>query len=94
MHTLNTYYFLGPHGQTDLYIIDGNSKGHFELQKQFGSLHILRVSSRARFQRGTDYNLTLKAIDHGIPQRSSQKILTIYVKEVNQYKPVFAQEKY
>ena len=75
-------------------IIDGNSKGNFELQKQFGSLYVLRVSSRARFQRGTEYNLTLKAIDHGIPQRSSQKTLTVYVKEINEYKPSFAQQKY
>ena len=87
-------YVTGPHGQTELQIIDGNSKGHFELQKQFGSLHVLRVSSRARFQRGTEYNLTLKAIDHGIPQKSSQKSLKIYVKEINEHKPKFAQEKY
>jgi hypothetical protein len=87
-------YVTGPHGQTELHIIDGNSKGHFELQKQFGSLHVLRVSSRARFQRGTEYNLTLKAIDHGIPQKSSQKSLKIYVKEINEHKPKFAREKF
>ena len=84
----------GPHGQTDLEIIGGNAKGHFSLQSYGGGLHVLRVSSRARFFRGTEYELVLKAKDHGIPTRSSTASLLVKVNEVNEHKPTFDQKHY
>ena len=84
----------GPHGRTSLEITSGNSQGHYELQSYGGSLYVLRVSSRARFQRGREYNLTLEAMDEGIPRRSSIASLVIKVKEVNEFKPSFSREKY
>lgn len=85
----------GSHGSTELEIIEGNNLEHFELQAiPKSSLYVLRVSSRARFTRGSQYNLTLEAQDYGIPSRSSRKVLVVKVKEVNEHKPSFDQDKY
>ncbi len=84
----------GRHGQAKLDIIKGNEKGHFEIQSYGSSLYVLRVSSRARFVRGSDYNLTMRANDNGIPPRFSENTLHIKVKEINEFSPKFAQDKY
>ena len=81
----------GPHDQAKLEIISGNAKGHFQLQQE-GILHFLRVSSRARFQRGHEYNLTLKAIDIG--GRSSISSHLVKVREVNEHRPSFTRDTY
>ncbi|XP_046575785.1 cadherin EGF LAG seven-pass G-type receptor 2-like [Haliotis rubra] len=40
------------------------------------------------------YNLTMKAVDHGYPQRSSTGHLIIYVSDANDHAPVFAKHEY
>lgn len=79
----------GVHGEAELEVISGNEQRHFEVQSYGGSLYVLRVASRARFQRGQVYNLTLKATDKGSPRRTSLSSLTVKVNEVNEFKPNF-----
>ena len=84
----------GVHGQTSLEIIEGNSQGHFQLQKIQNSIYILRVAARARLQRGRDFQLLFQARDQGIPARSSTARLEVRVKEINEFKPKFSKAKY
>ena len=84
----------GKHGETKVEIVSGNFKRHFELQTYAGgSLNVLRVSSLARFERGSVYNLTLKAVDFGSPPKSSIASLIVKVSDVNIHPPQFEAEE-
>ena len=53
-------------------IIEGNQEGHFTLDS-VGDIHLLRVSSPAKLDRGTvgQYRISVKAEDQGNPPRTS-----------------------
>lgn len=87
----------GIHGEIEsLDIIGGDPNGHFRVRpgQKPGeySIEILHILDREGARQG--YNLSLRAIDRGIPQRFSHKIVPVHLTDVNDNAPVFSREIY
>lgn len=86
----------GIHGLIkSLEIVDGDPDGHFRIRKIDNgeyNIEIMNLIDRETHPRG--YNLTLKAIDKGIPPRQSFKSVTIKIADLNDNAPVFDREIY
>ncbi|XP_071089001.1 protocadherin Fat 4-like [Haliotis cracherodii] len=87
----------GENGNTTLSIIGGNELGHFKLVtlfSQYLSINLIQVIGDLDREKVSMYNLTMKAVDHGYPQRSSTGHLIVYVSDANDHAPVFAKHEY
>lgn len=88
----------GPHGQIgSLSIVGGDPDGHFRVRPsatQAGeyNIEVLHLLDRESAPRG--YNLTLRAVDRGVPQRFSYKSLPVHLADLNDNAPVFSREIY
>ncbi|XP_011297771.1 fat-like cadherin-related tumor suppressor homolog isoform X1 [Fopius arisanus] len=87
----------GIHGQiASLDIVGGDPNGHFRIRpgQRPGeySIEILHLLDRETARQG--YNLSLRAIDKGTPQRFSHKIVPVHLTDVNDNAPVFSREVY
>lgn len=88
---------LGIHGEIEsLNIVDGDPDGHFRIKngKKQGEYRIEIIDILDRETANTGYNLTLRAIDKGIPRRFSHKIVPVHLSDVNDNAPVFSREIY
>ncbi|XP_055371961.1 fat-like cadherin-related tumor suppressor homolog [Condylostylus longicornis] len=88
---------LGIHGEIkSLEIVNGDPDGHFRIVKTDKSgeynIEIQRLLDRERTPLG--YNLTLRAVDNGIPPQSSYKIVPVHLADINDNAPVFNREIY
>ncbi|XP_075235036.1 fat-like cadherin-related tumor suppressor homolog [Lycorma delicatula] len=88
----------GIHGQVrSLEIVDGDPDGHFRItrgstkQDEF-NIEVLRLLDRESAPQG--YNLTLRAIDRGIPPRQTYKSVPVHLADLNDNAPVFDREIY
>lgn len=77
---------VGIHGKIDrLEIVDGDPDGHFRIQPTKNAnefnIEVHRLLDRETTPRG--YNLTLHAIDCGIPPQQSYKIVPVHLSDVN-----------
>ncbi|XP_051154487.1 fat-like cadherin-related tumor suppressor homolog isoform X2 [Leptopilina boulardi] len=88
----------GSHGEIgSLEIVGGDPDGHFRVRPsltQTGeyNIEVLHLLDRETAPRG--YNLTLRAVDRGIPQRFSYKSLPVHLTDLNDNAPVFSREIY
>lgn len=87
----------GPHGQiASLDIVGGDPDGHFRIRpgERTGeyNVEILRLLDRETAPQG--YNLTLRAVDRGVPQRFSYKSVPVHLADLNDNAPVFNREIY
>lgn len=87
----------GRHGEVEsLEIIEGDPEAHFRIRpssandpKEF-NIEVLQLLDREVSPSG--YNLTLKAVDRGIPPRSSYKSIHVKLGDFNDHPPVFDRE--
>ncbi|KAG5305647.1 FAT2 protein, partial [Acromyrmex insinuator] len=89
----------GVHGQiASLDIVGGDPAGHFRVRPAGGSrsgeynIEVLHLLDRETALQG--YNLTLRAMDRGVPQRYSYKFVPVHLVDVNDNAPVFSREIY
>ncbi|XP_054721267.1 cadherin-related tumor suppressor-like [Uloborus diversus] len=83
----------GSNGETLVEIEGGNELGHFRLEST-PSFDIVRVNGVLDREKISKYNLTITAIDRGIPSRSSTAHLIIHVNDVNDHEPIFEKNEY
>uniref|UniRef100_A0AAR2J6I9 Cadherin domain-containing protein n=1 Tax=Pygocentrus nattereri TaxID=42514 RepID=A0AAR2J6I9_PYGNA len=81
----------GENGRVSYRIQDGNAEGKFSLNPNTGSLSILKPIDREELAQ---FNLTIVAEDHGVPQQSSTQLLTVQVIDVNDEVPYFEENVY
>lgn len=87
----------GVHGEIrSLEIVDGDPDGHFRVKpsSQAGEyvIEIHKLLDREASPNG--YNLTLRAVDKGVPPRDSYKKIPVRLIDFNDNKPVFNREIY
>ncbi|XP_015431937.1 PREDICTED: fat-like cadherin-related tumor suppressor homolog [Dufourea novaeangliae] len=89
----------GVHGQiASLDIVGGDPAGHFRVRSAGGShsgeynIEVLHLLDRETAVQG--YNLTLRAMDRGVPQRFSYKFVPVHLADLNDNAPVFSREIY
>ncbi|XP_076376857.1 FAT atypical cadherin kugelei isoform X4 [Megalopta genalis] len=89
----------GVHGEiASLEIVGGDPAGHFRVRPASGghpgeyNIELLHLLDRETAVQG--YNLTLKATDRGVPQRSSYKFVPVHLADMNDNAPVFSREIY
>lgn len=92
----------GVHGEiASLDIVGGDPDGHFRVRQAEPSVNgksgeynveILRLLDRETAPQG--YNLTLRAVDRGIPQRFSYKSVPVHLADLNDNAPIFNREIY
>ncbi|XP_024879658.1 fat-like cadherin-related tumor suppressor homolog isoform X4 [Temnothorax curvispinosus] len=89
----------GVHGQiASLDIVGGDPAGHFRVRPAGGprsgeyNIEVLHLLDRETALQG--YNLTLRAMDRGVPQRYSYKFVPVHLADVNDNAPVFSREIY
>lgn len=87
----------GIHGRIkSLEIVDGDPDGHFRIRPtaKAGEYNIEVHTLLDRESTPQGYNLTLRAIDAGIPPRQSYKIVPVHLADINDNAPVFNREIY
>lgn len=87
----------GIHGRIkSLDIVDGDPDGHFRIRPttKAGEYNIEVHTLLDRETTPQGYNLTLRAIDAGIPPRQSYKIVPVHLADINDNAPVFNREIY
>ena len=92
----------GRHGEVDsLEIIEGDPEAHFRVRPSFSSsnssknefnIEVLQLLDREISPYG--YNLTLKAVDRGVPPRTSYKDVHVKLGDFNDHSPIFDKEIY
>ncbi|XP_053598514.1 fat-like cadherin-related tumor suppressor homolog isoform X2 [Microplitis demolitor] len=87
----------GIHGEiASLDIVGGDPDGHFRVRPGHKpgeyTIEILHLLDREGARQG--YNLSLRAIDRGTPQRFSHKIVPVHLSDANDNAPVFSHELY
>ncbi|XP_053978063.1 fat-like cadherin-related tumor suppressor homolog isoform X1 [Hylaeus volcanicus] len=89
----------GVHGQiASLDIVGGDPAGHFRVRSAGGphsgeyNIEVLHLLDRETAVQG--YNLTLRAMDRGVPQRFSYKFVPVHLADLNDNAPVFSREIY
>ncbi|XP_076767085.1 FAT atypical cadherin kugelei isoform X6 [Xylocopa sonorina] len=89
----------GVHGQiASLDIVGGDPAGHFRIRPAGGphsgeyNIEVLHLLDREAATQG--YNLTLRAMDRGVPQRFSYKFVPVHLADLNDNAPVFSREIY
>lgn len=88
---------IGVHGKIkSLTIVDGDPDGHFRIRPTKNphefNIEVHRLLDRERTPNG--YNLTLHAIDCGVPPQQSYKVVPVHLADVNDNAPVFNREIY
>ncbi|XP_043928134.1 protocadherin Fat 3 isoform X2 [Protopterus annectens] len=81
----------GFNGKVLYTISDGNTDSCFKIDMETGLISILMPLDREKTDR---YVLNITIFDLGNPQKSSWKLLTIYIEDVNDNKPVFLKDSY
>ncbi|XP_040330360.1 protocadherin Fat 4 isoform X2 [Herpailurus yagouaroundi] len=89
-------------GNISVQILGGNEQRHFEVQSsKVPNLSLIKVASALDRERIPSYNLTVSVSDnYGAPPgaavqaRSSVASLVIFVNDINDHPPVFAQQVY
>eukprot|EP00095_Tigriopus_kingsejongensis_P000649 maker-scaffold552_size138156-snap-gene-0.27 protein:Tk00649 transcript:maker-scaffold552_size138156-snap-gene-0.27-mRNA-1 annotation:"fat-like cadherin-related tumor suppressor-like protein" len=88
----------GRHGEIEsVEIIEGDPEAHFRIrpsnqgEKEF-NIEVLQLLDREIAPYG--YNLTIKAVDRGIPPRTNYKNIHVQLADLNDHAPVFDQEVY
>ncbi|XP_014243463.1 fat-like cadherin-related tumor suppressor homolog [Cimex lectularius] len=91
----------GIHGEIrSLDIVDGDPDGHFRIKPGFSknrqvaeyNIEVLKLLDREKSPRG--YNLTLRAVDRGIPPRETYTSVPIRIADLNDNSPIFDREIY
>lgn len=87
----------GIHGEIkSLEIVDGDPDGHFRIRKAKGNggikgsefnVEVLKLLDRETAPQG--YNLTLRAVDRGIPPRQTYQSIPVHLADLNDNVPVF-----
>lgn len=88
---------VGVHGKIkSLDIVDGDPDGHFRIRPTNNpiefNIEVHRLLDRETTPSG--YNLTLRAIDRGVPSQQSYKVVPVHLADVNDNAPVFNREIY
>lgn len=87
----------GIHGEiASLDIVGGDPDGHFRIRPLSSpgeySIQVLKLLDREAAPQG--YNLTLRALDRGIPPRFSYKSVSVHLADLNDNAPIFSREIY
>lgn len=88
----------GVHGEiASLDIVGGDPSGHFRVRSAGSrtgeyNIEVLHLLDRETAVQG--YNLTLRAMDRGVPPRYSYKFVPVHLTDVNDNAPVFSREIY
>ncbi|XP_030648083.1 protocadherin Fat 3 [Chanos chanos] len=81
----------GFNGQILYTISDGNTDSCFNINMESGLISVYQQLDRERTDR---YFLNITIYDLGLPQRSSWRLLTVNIEDVNDNSPRFPQESY
>ncbi|XP_064883289.1 protocadherin-16-like [Oncorhynchus nerka] len=81
----------GENRRVSYFIETGNAGGTFSLNRNTGSLSILKPIDR---EEQVLFNLTIVAQDHGVPALSSSQLLSVQVIDVNDQVPWFQENQY
>ncbi|NXA33761.1 PCD23 protein, partial [Eudromia elegans] len=81
----------GKNGQVTYHVLSGNENKTFILDEVTGLLSTSLLLDRETRER---YNLTIMALDDGIPTLSATQILTVVVLDVNDEAPIFLEQFY
>lgn len=86
----------GLNGETSVEIVHGNEQNNFKHVSIASPVKFDYIQVVGGLDRETiaQYNLTLKAVDHGNPPRSSTAYLIITVNDANDHAPVFQKSEY
>ena len=74
------------------YNLDDDSEGRFAVDETTAL-----ISTRTTFDReqeDNEYNITIRATDHGVPELSGTTVVTIKIHDANDHKPQFNPKKY
>ena len=71
--------------------IVGNEASDFVINETSGVIKTANVLDR---ENVSDYRLNISVTDNGIPPRSSNAVLHVYVIDVNDHRPIFSQDLY
>lgn len=87
---------FGVHGKIkSLEIVDGDPDGHFRIRPTKNPAEFnIEVHSLLDREKTSAYNLTLRAVDRGIPSQQSYKVVPVHLADVNDNAPVFNREIY
>ncbi|CAH1738811.1 unnamed protein product [Aphis gossypii] len=79
-----------------LEIVDGDPDGHFRIKEtgNSGEYNIVVLNMLDRETAPKGYNLSLRAVDSGTPERDTYKSIHIELADVNDNAPVFERELY
>lgn len=83
----------GTNGETTVEIVSGNELNHFRLEST-PSFQLIRTNSQLDREKIPAYNLTITAIDHGVPPCSSTAYLIIEVNDNKDQEISFAKTEY
>ncbi|NXE15509.1 PCDBG protein, partial [Lophotis ruficrista] len=81
----------GDNGRTEC-SIDGDLP--FSLTPTFDNYYELRTNAALDREKTAEYNITITATDWGTPRLSSQEIICVQIRDVNDNVPEFSQEVY
>ena len=79
----------GNNGKVSYFIVNEVPDGYFVIEEVTGSITLTRKLS---FDDGQEYELTVKANDHGNPPKSSSAKLKVTVIDINDNAPVFTDD--
>lgn len=80
----------------NLEIVDGDPDGHFRVKEtgNIGEYNIVVLKMLDRETAPKGYNLSLRAVDSGTPERDTYKSIHIELADINDNAPVFERELY
>uniref|UniRef100_UPI00358E6C03 protocadherin Fat 1-like isoform X2 n=1 Tax=Myxine glutinosa TaxID=7769 RepID=UPI00358E6C03 len=73
------------------YVISGGNDGHFTINSETGSVQVLLPLD---YEIRDLHVINVTAFDLGMPQKTSSKIMTVHVLDVNDNKPTFLESSY
>ena len=71
--------------------VSGKGSGHFEIDQQ---LYYLRLVSELDAEDQSSINLTIRAVDSGVPPNKAEHVMTIIIQDVNDNMPTFLSASY
>lgn len=78
-----------------LEIVDGDPDGHFRIKQRTSGEYVIEIHKLLdREATPNGYNLTLRAVDSGIPPRDSYKKIPVRLIDYNDNYPIFNREIY
>ena len=80
---------LGSNGNLSFTIVSGNTGNKFRMEN-----NRVVVNGELDHESGSEYGLEIHVTDQGVPSQVTVVMVTVYVKAVNEFTPVFQYTNY